>query len=343
MKLPNANHPYSSGLHHLLTFTTLIVSLACFVMFFSRIEKMNTEMENILDVSIMKSDFLAHVYDVTYFNNKANKVDQENLSSLYNHYIKDIFNTHVDSAIKYEEERFAESVYLKAHDKNVEAAYEEIGVNTNRFPLLAHSYIKQVREDYSHQLLILILIPTLMALLRCIQSVYYFYSLRRLHGNYMVDPLTGVYNRRYLSKLREKHDVCYILAVDIDNFKTINDTWGHAFGDRVLLECTNAMKLHLRDNDFVIRMGGDEFSIFLFKTDRVGAHTASSRLLEVINSLEIPLPDNETFTPSVSMGLARCTGNVEMALHQADLNLYASKKKGKNTLTVGNESREATQ
>ncbi|WP_297203529.1 GGDEF domain-containing protein [uncultured Pluralibacter sp.] len=256
---------------------------------------------------------------------------------MYNGYVKRIFDADISSALKYEEEHFAENIYLKTRDKDIHGLYDDIGVNNNQFPQLARSYMNQTREVYSRQLLILILIPTLMALLRSVQSVYYFYSLRRLRGNFMIDPLTGVYNRRYLSKLRDTEEVCYILAMDIDNFKTINDTWGHAFGDRVLQECTNQMKLHLREYDFVVRMGGDEFSIFLFKTDRVGAQTASSRLLEKINELEIQLPDNGVLTPSISMGLARCDGNVEMALHQADLNLYASKKKGKNTLTMGDE------
>ncbi len=337
MKLSNDTPGYASSLHHLLTFTTLIVSLVCFAMFYSRIERMNSDMESILNVSIMKSEFLTKVNDVIYLHGNTDTAYQKNVTSLYNGYVKRIFDADISSALKYEEEHFAENIYLKTRDKDIHGLYDDIGVNNNQFPQLARSYMNQTREVYSRQLLILILIPTLMALLRSVQSVYYFYSLRRLRGNFMIDPLTGVYNRRYLSKLRDTEEVCYILAMDIDNFKTINDTWGHAFGDRVLQECTNQMKLHLREYDFVVRMGGDEFSIFLFKTDRVGAQTASSRLLEKINELEIQLPDNGVLTPSISMGLARCDGNVEMALHQADLNLYASKKKGKNTLTMGDE------
>lgn len=337
MKLSNDTPGYASSLHHLLTFTTLIVSLVCFAMFYSRIERMNSDMESILNVSIMKSEFLTKVNDVIYLHGNTDSAYQKNVTSLYNGYVKRIFDADISSALKYEEEHFAENIYLKTRDKDIHGLYDDIGVDNNQFPQLARSYMNQTREVYSRQLLILILIPTLMALLRSVQSVYYFYSLRRLRGNFMIDPLTGVYNRRYLSKLRDTEEVCYILAMDIDNFKTINDTWGHAFGDRVLQECTNQMKQHLREYDFVVRMGGDEFSIFLFKTDRVGAQTASSRLLEKINELKIQLPDNGVLTPSISMGLARCDGNVEMALHQADLNLYASKKKGKNTLTMGDE------
>lgn len=337
MKLSNDSPGYASGLHHLLTFTTLIVSLVCFAMFFSRIDKMSADMENILDVSIMKAEFLTNINDVIYLGDNNNATYQKKITELYSQYVKNLFNADISSALKYEEAHFAENIYLKARDKTIHSLYDDIGMNNNQFPQLARSDMKQTRETYSRQLLVLILIPTLMALLRCIQSVYYFYSLRRLRGNFMIDPLTGVYNRRYLSKLGDTEEVCYILAMDIDNFKTINDTWGHAFGDRVLQACTHQMKLHLREYDFVVRMGGDEFSIFLFKTDRAGAQAASRRLLEMINKIEIPLPDGGIFTPTLSMGLARCEGNVEMALHQADLNLYASKKKGKNTLTTGDE------
>ena len=337
MKLSNDTPGYASSLHHLLTFTTLVVSLVCFAMFFSRIEKMNADMENILSVSILKSEFLTHINDAMYLHDNLDATYQKNITSLYTGYVKHVFAADISSALKYEEEHFAENIYLKARDRDIHTLYDDIGVNNNQFPQLARSAMKQTREVYSRQLLILILIPTIMALLRSIQSVYYFYSLRRLRGNYMIDPLTGVYNRRYLSQLHDTQEVCYILAIDIDNFKTINDSWGHGFGDRVLQECTRQMTSHLRESDFVVRMGGDEFSILLFKTDRTGALRASRRLLEMINGLQIPLPDDGSFTPSISMGLARCDGNVELALHQADLNLYASKKKGKNTLTTEGE------
>jgi len=337
MKLRNDTPTYSASLHHLITISTLVVSLVCFFMFYSRIEKMNADMESILNISIMKSEFLTHVNDVIYLHGNAEENYQKNVTSLYSSYVDDIFKADISNALKYEEEHFAENIYLKVRDKGIRKFYDDIGVNNNQFPGLAREFLRTTRETYSRQLLYLVLIPTLMALLRCIQSVYYFYSLSRLRGNYMVDPLTGVYNRRYLAKLRDNQQSCYILAIDIDNFKTVNDTWGHAFGDRVLQECTSQMKLHLRENDFVVRMGGDEFSIFLFKTDRTGARIASRRLLEVINELTLDLPEGGTFTPSISMGLARCDGNIETALHEADKNLYTSKKKGKNTLTLGDD------
>ena len=298
---------------------------------------MNADMESILSVSILKSEFLTHINDVMYLHDTTGDGYRKSITSLYSGYVKHVFDADISSALKYEEEHFAENIYLKARDRNIHTLYDDIGVNNNQFPQLARSAMKQTRQIYGRQLLILILIPTIMALLRSIQSVYYFYSLRRLRGNYMIDPLTGVYNRRYLSKLRDSQEVCYILAIDIDNFKTINDSWGHAFGDKVLQACTRQMTSNLRESDFVVRMGGDEFSIFLFKTDKPGAQRASRRLLEMINALQIPLPDEGSFTPSISMGLARCDGNVELALHQADLNLYASKKKGKNTLTTEDE------
>lgn len=337
MKLSNDRPGYSSSLHHLLTFTTLIVSLLCFSMFYSRIDKMNADMESILSISILKSEFLTKINDVVYLHGDADVAYRKDITDLYNEYVKRVFDADISSALKYEEEHFAENIYLRARDRDIHTLYADIGVDNNQFPRLAHSAMKQTREVYSRQLLILILIPTIMALLRSIQSVYYFYSLRRLRGNFMIDPLTGVYNRRYLSKLRDTQQVCYILAMDIDNFKNINDSWGHAFGDRVLQECSRQMTAHLRESDFVVRMGGDEFSIFLFKTDKKGAQRVSYRLLEMINAVQIPLPDDGSFTPSISMGLARCDGNVELALHQADLNLYASKKKGKNTLTTEGE------
>lgn len=339
MKRRNDAFNNSVSWHHLVTITTLVVSLICFVLFYTTINKMNSEIEAILNISFMKTSYLEEINNSLIsqrFNDNATDYKKE-LSGLYNEYVRNIFKSPVSDAIKYEEEHFAENVLLKSHSINESHIYNDINTDDRKFTILAKNLLNETKLSYKRQLIILIFIPTLMALFRSIQAIYYFYSLRALRGNYMIDALTGVHNRRYMSTLKERENICYIFAIDIDDFKSVNDNFGHAFGDRVLQECARCMKSHIRDHDVVLRMGGDEFSIFLFKTDNVGAKTAANRLLNTINELKLPLPEGKNFTPSLSIGIAKCDGNVEKAMIQADQNLYFSKKSGKNSFTFNEE------
>ncbi|EPF18004.1 MULTISPECIES: GGDEF domain-containing protein [Cedecea] len=333
MKRLNDVYNNSASWHYFITITSLVVSLICFALFYTKIEKMNNEIESVLNISIMKSDYLTKINDIIFRHAGDSAGYQKEIAGLYSDYVKSVFRSPISDAVKYEEEHFAENIYLKTRDLDTREVYHEIAINDNRFSILAKSLLDDTKTYYNRQLLILILIPTIMAFIRCVQAVYYFYSLRNLRGNYMIDPLTGVYNRRYMSKIRDSEGICYILAIDVDDFKSVNDNYGHAFGDRVLQECAHSMKLHIRDHDKVVRMGGDEFSIFLFKTDQAGAKIAASRVIDTINSLKIPLPEGGHFTPSLSIGVARCDGNVEKAMIQADQNLYISKRDGKNSFT----------
>lgn len=339
MKRRNDAYNNSASWHHVVTITTLVVSLICFVLFYTTINKMNSEIEAILNISFMKSSYLEEINNSLISQNNTDDVTsyKKEVSALYNDYVKNIFKAPVSDAIKYEEEHFAQNVYLKAQNLSEAHLYKDIKTDDSKFTSLARNLLTETKSLYKRQLIILILIPTLMALFRSIQAVYYFYSLRVLRGNYMIDALTGVHNRRYMSTLRDRENICYIFAIDIDDFKSVNDNYGHAFGDRVLQECARCMKAHIRDHDIVLRMGGDEFSIFLFKTDNIGAKTAASRLLETINELKLPLPEGKHFTPSLSIGIAKCDGNVEKAMIQADQNLYFSKKAGKNSFTFDGE------
>ena len=96
------------------------------------------------------------------------------------------------------------------------------------------------------------------------------------------DPLTGCYNRRYLSSLfaaqRSKEDRWGCIYVDIDHFKQYNDTHGHAAGDSVLVKMSRFLMRHVRAEEPVVRMGGDEFLITLFDTERSDTEAIAHRL-----------------------------------------------------------------
>jgi diguanylate cyclase (GGDEF)-like protein/PAS domain S-box-containing protein len=131
------------------------------------------------------------------------------------------------------------------------------------------------------------------------------------------DPLTGVYNRRYLKEFEERcgDDSWGCIYVDIDHFKLYNDSHGHQAGDNVLIRITRFMMRHLRAQEVVVRMGGDEFLILLPGNDLARTVKTAERI-EAAAAKESPAP--------FSMGYAaREKGEMlEKTIHRADQNLY---------------------
>lgn len=154
------------------------------------------------------------------------------------------------------------------------------------------------------------------------------------------DFLTGLPNRvllldrvsQALVLAKRTHGRVAVLSVDVDDFKKINDTLGHAAGDRFLIEIATRLKTSLRELDSVTRMGGDEF---LLLVPEIGSfaqiETMASRILELIRApLEL---DSAILTPTCSLGIALSTPESttpETLIENSDRALYAAKKLGKN-------------
>jgi diguanylate cyclase (GGDEF)-like protein/PAS domain S-box-containing protein len=131
------------------------------------------------------------------------------------------------------------------------------------------------------------------------------------------DPLTGVYNRRYLKQFEDVvgDDSWGCIYVDIDHFKLYNDSHGHQAGDNVLIRITRFLMRHLRAQEAVVRMGGDEFLILLPSTDLARTVKTAERI-EAAAGKEAPAP--------FSMGYAarEQRETLEKTIHRADQNLY---------------------
>jgi diguanylate cyclase (GGDEF)-like protein len=159
------------------------------------------------------------------------------------------------------------------------------------------------------------------------------------------DALTGLPNRtlfmEYLQKAiqRSKRNKDYIFAVlfiDLDRFKTINDSWGHAVGDRLLIAISNILKCCCRELDTVARLSGDEFTILLEDLqDFQNAIAIAERLLEKLTS-PIHVDEHKLFT-GASIGIVRGASNYQNGvelLRDADIAMYRSKALGKGRYTV---------
>ncbi|AAC06416.1 GGDEF domain-containing protein [Aquifex aeolicus] len=164
----------------------------------------------------------------------------------------------------------------------------------------------------------------------------------------LTDPLTGLYNRRVFTEMAEKELAkakrygynFSILMIDIDNFKKINDTYGHDVGDLVLKKISEILKRNVRGADLVARFGGEEFIVMLSNTNLNGAVKKAEQLRRMIEQTPIELPNGEKLRVTVSIGVSTYRGHesLEELIKEADQALYEAKRKGKNRVEVFRES-----
>jgi len=161
------------------------------------------------------------------------------------------------------------------------------------------------------------------------------------------DPLTGLLNRRAieLAAMREiavckqRHTQLSAIVIDIDDFKRINDTFGHHCGDAALIAVANCLNSHMRKSDHLARLGGDEFVILLPSAPMEKALEIAERLRSSIADLEIAYGQMQTkVTASFGLALARnSSASWEQLLITCDQGLYAVKKEGGNLAMQGSD------
>jgi diguanylate cyclase (GGDEF)-like protein len=153
------------------------------------------------------------------------------------------------------------------------------------------------------------------------------------------DPLTGILNRRAfyeavsteLKWIDRTHKPLTVVFLDVDNFKVVNDTFGHLTGDKLLLRVAQRIKLQLRGTDSVSRLGGDEYALLLPDTDETAAGIVIPRLQKALVGEMAAAKWPVTF----SMGILTCSTaptSAQDTIHLADQLMYKAKRSGKNCL-----------
>ena len=158
------------------------------------------------------------------------------------------------------------------------------------------------------------------------------------------DSLTKLKNRRCFDEdinslwdnRKNKNNELHILVVDIDSFKQYNDTYGHVAGDKALSKVAQVLKNNIRENDEVYRYGGEEFAIIFSNCNAEIAITASKKIIDKIQKINIPHSLSEFDVVTVSAGMSTFnlsnTLSIEDFINQADQKLYKAKASGKNQL-----------
>ncbi|SNY91565.1 PAS domain S-box-containing protein/diguanylate cyclase (GGDEF) domain-containing protein [Cohaesibacter sp. ES.047] len=160
-----------------------------------------------------------------------------------------------------------------------------------------------------------------------------------LRQEVLTDPLTGIGNRRYADITLESYEAGLVargipfgvIIVDVDNFKSINDTWGHKLGDRVIKTVAQTLLSALRPRDIACRWGGDEYVILIPEATKEGVSVIGRRLLHLIKESWIELETEAvTFSASIGGALAQPGDTVAFVMEQADQQLYRCKEDGRN-------------
>lgn len=161
----------------------------------------------------------------------------------------------------------------------------------------------------------------------------------------MSDPLTLVANRRFaegaldanLAEVKRLGWRLGVLLADVDHFKEVNDTHGHAAGDRALRIIAATMAGAVRIYDLVARWGGEEFLVLCPGIDEADLVRLANRLRILVNRSGLRLDDNESLPLGISIGasVARPDDTAESLLARADAALYRSKAEGRNKVTMG--------
>ena len=159
------------------------------------------------------------------------------------------------------------------------------------------------------------------------------------------DPLTGLWNRRRfmelsegeLSRMRRYGRPVSVLMLDIDHFKSINDTHGHAAGDEALCQLAGLCRSALRETDHLGRLGGEEFAVLLPETGLDEAADVAERLRRRLADSAFPLSCGVTLRMTASIGVASCADDdttIDRALGRADHALYRAKNNGRNQVVT---------
>lgn len=172
---------------------------------------------------------------------------------------------------------------------------------------------------------------------------------RKLRQLALTDALTGIANRRAfmerlegeVARMKRHGGALSVIMLDIDHFKRVNDTYGHAAGDVVIRETVATMSGRIRQSDFAGRLGGEEFAVLLPETEAKSAAVQAEHLRKALEDKTIQIAESDDLRVTISLGVAQWTTQDKSAdylLARADAALYQSKETGRNRVTCAEGS-----
>lgn len=205
-------------------------------------------------------------------------------------------------------------------------------------------------QDNVRNMVIGSILTTLLNLVGSVKAIYKY--TKDLEHYATRDPLTDLFNQRMFWELlgyevgrAKRHDQSFaVMMLDLDNFKTINDRYGHHLGDAFLQAFAKLLHSAVRNGDLLARYGGDEFCIILPEASDTQAHMVAQRIGELLESFSMETPDGNKIKATTSIGIAispKHGDNPKDLFLVADNMMYKAKKSGKNAIAIPSEDEMA--
>jgi diguanylate cyclase (GGDEF)-like protein len=169
---------------------------------------------------------------------------------------------------------------------------------------------------------------------------------KQIYESAVRDPLTGAFNRKHFDEhvtselaFARRHKMpLTLLMMDLDYFKNVNDLHGHQMGDQVLVSVTKSLSYSLRDDDFLVRYGGEEFVVIARGIPAKGALVLGERVRQTVEDMKLRTPEGEKISITASIGIVTATDptgiDVASLVKESDNNLYKAKESGRNRVVA---------
>lgn len=184
---------------------------------------------------------------------------------------------------------------------------------------------------FSYDMIGLNMIIISCAICQLLLFLYCGFIIKKLHQQANIDYLTGIYNRRYffsrMSSIKKMEFPVSLMMIDIDNFKRINDTYGHLAGDETLKEFVKVLKRNTRNTDMIARLGGEEFAVVMPQTGHEHVYAIAQRIKQAVEANDFVFESTiNKITVSIGIATTKFPIHTDRFLKYADRALYKAKE-----------------